>query len=277
MRQSMERSLEELFRRLVGPYPAPRGPGFRSQPLLMLMPCPSSKPSSCSAAVTGLSLDWASSALLLSYAGGPFAFLLLVPLTPPLRRQLLVLKFAVSSLGLARFSEQASLFSVALTPRAGINKEFNHTGERWFLWASDAKSAFLQGDQDASERDGPLYMRPPRDPLIEATGSFPAELYLVTGNCYGLPNAPRVWYLRVHKTMLERGFRRHTFDRCLYYYIGSDKKLQAVVIIHVDDFFCDLQRELPPALAGEHVRLGKHHQGYAGEVRRVPQKGDSPT
>ena len=163
---------------------------------------------------------------------------------------------------------------------AGINKEYNYTGERWHLWASDAKSAFLQGDQDASERNGPLYMRPPRDPLIEATGSFPAELYLVTGNCYGLPNAPRVWYLRVHKTMLERGFKRHSFDRCLYYYVGDGNKLQAVVIIHVDDFLATYSESFPLHLLENMFVWGsitkvttEEHAVYRGKEIRLHQEG----
>ena len=156
---------------------------------------------------------------------------------------------------------------------AGINKEFCGTKETWFLWASDAKSAFLQGDQDTSERDGPLYMRPPRDPLIEATCSFPAELYLVTGNCYGLPNAPRVWYLRVHRTMLEHGFKRHSFD--LYVLLQRQRRKTPGRRHHPRRRLPrHLLRELPSAPPGEDVRLGKHHEGDDREARRVPWKGD---
>ena len=164
---------------------------------------------------------------------------------------------------------------------AGINKEFCGTKEVWFLWASDAKSAFLQGDQDTSERDGPLYMRPPRDPLIEATGSFPAELYMVTGNCYGLPNAPRVWYLRVHRTMLEHGFKRHSFDRCMYYYNDSGGKLQAVVIIHVDDFLATYSESFPLHILEKMFVWGsitkvttEKHAVYRGKEIRLHQEGN---
>eukprot|EP00439_Symbiodinium_sp_Y106_P045572 s1978_g5.t2 len=129
---------------------------------------------------------------------------------------------------------------------AGANRSVCGSNKQWHLWVSDAKSAFLQGDQDASERNGPLYMRPPRDPLITETNSFPAELYMVTGNCYGLPNAPRVWYLRVHRAMTEQGFQRHTFDRCMYYYLDpATRELQAVVIIHVDDFLAAYNSSFP--------------------------------
>ncbi|CAE7481208.1 unnamed protein product [Symbiodinium sp. CCMP2592] len=52
---------------------------------------------------------------------------------------------------------------------AGANGEVGFATKRWRLWVS-AKSAFLQGEQDMSERSGQLFMRPPRDPL---TAQFP--------------------------------------------------------------------------------------------------------
>ena len=140
-----------------------------------------------------------------------------------------------------RLSE-ALLMAIAT---AGANRELGFTRDRWYLWASDAKSAFLQGTQDTSERAGPLYMLPPKDPLMEETNSFPADLYVITGNCYGLPNAPRVWYLRVHAKMTEGGFTRHGFDRCLYYFFSENKELLAVVIIHVDDFLATYSEKFP--------------------------------
>ena len=129
---------------------------------------------------------------------------------------------------------------------AGVNGSLGRNNKTWSLWVSDAKSAFLQGEQDTSERSGPLYMRPPRDPLIVETNSFPAELYKITGNCYGLPNAPRVWYMKVHNAMTSKGFSRHTYDRCLYYYLDPKSgELQAVVIIHVDDFLATYSSSFP--------------------------------
>ena len=46
---------------------------------------------------------------------------------------------------------------------AGANGEVNGDGATWRLWISDAKSAFLQKDQNTEERSGPLYMRAPLD------------------------------------------------------------------------------------------------------------------
>ena len=79
-----------------------------------------------------------------------------------------------------------SEYLVLAIATAGYNREVNNDDSR----LSDAKSAFLQGEQDPSERDGPIFMWPPKDPLMTETNSFPAELYEVVGNCYGLSNAP---------------------------------------------------------------------------------------
>ena len=35
---------------------------------------------------------------------------------------------------------------------------FNNDGLKWHLCLSDAAQAFLQGKQNSSERDGPIYM-----------------------------------------------------------------------------------------------------------------------
>ena len=121
---------------------------------------------------------------------------------------------------------------------AGANGEVNHDKKLWRLWISDAKSAFLQGEQNLDERAGPLYMKPPRDPLIAETNTFSADLYQVLGNGYGLPDAPRVWSRRVLQRALERGFKQHGFDHCLFYYVNEDEQLRAVMIVRVDDFLC---------------------------------------
>ena len=65
---------------------------------------------------------------------------------------------------------------------------------------------------------GPIYTAPPNDPLIVEAGAYPARLYEVTGNCYGLANAPRVWYNKVRDTLLEAGFEQHSLDKCFFYH-----------------------------------------------------------
>ena len=132
---------------------------------------------------------------------------------------------------------------VLLIATAGANREFNNEAGRWKLWISDAKSAFLQGERNHEERAGPLFMRPPRDPLMQATGAFSAELYEVLGNCFGLPDAPRVWNQKVHRRLTEKGFVQHGFEKCLYYFTDDSGRLRALMIVHVDDFLCTFHQD----------------------------------
>eukprot|EP00971_Amphidinium_carterae_P289495 5748042-Amphidinium_carterae.1 len=53
----------------------------------------------------------------------------------------------------------------------------------WSLVSADIQTAFLQGLQN---RDIPLYMGPPQDPLCKKSKVFPVKLYRVVGNVYGL-------------------------------------------------------------------------------------------
>ena len=129
-----------------------------------------------------------------------------------------------------------SEFLVLSIAASGSNSLFNNDNRRWCLWLSDAAQAFLQGRQDPTERNGPIYMSPPRDPIIEAAGAYPAVLYEVIGNCYGLANAPRVWFQRVCEGLFSIHFAQHTFDKCLFYHSGADGLLDCVLIVHVDDF-----------------------------------------
>ncbi|CAE7942565.1 CML10, partial [Symbiodinium sp. KB8] len=81
-------------------------------------------------------------------------------------------------------------------------------------------------------------MYPPRDDLMVETGAFSSELYEVMGNCFGLPDAPRVWYQKVHRRLSEKDFKQHGFDKCLYYHTDHAGRLRALLIVHVDDFLC---------------------------------------
>ena len=73
---------------------------------------------------------------------------------------------------------------------AGLAGKAFGTGLIWSLWAGDAATAFLQGMQDDSERAGKLYLKPPKDPIVHEAGVFKSILYEITGNIYGLSNAP---------------------------------------------------------------------------------------
>ena len=132
-----------------------------------------------------------------------------------------------------RLSEYILLSAAA----SGMNRMFNQDSCEWSVWISDAAQAFLQGRQDPTERKGPIYMEPPRDPILVEAGAYPAPLYEVEGNCYGLANAPRVWYNNVVAGMKKINFFQRSLDRCFFMHINEKKKvLDAMCIVHVDDF-----------------------------------------
>ena len=111
---------------------------------------------------------------------------------------------------------QGARVSGFVKSQAGANVEMNDEKGKWSLWISDAKSAFLQGEQNREERAGPLFMKAPCDPLVLETGTFAADLYEVRGSGYGLPSAPRVWSRR--RSLRRRGQR---LDQSLAYPIGA--------------------------------------------------------
>ena len=162
---------------------------------------------------------------------------------------------------------------------SGANSLFNNDGLKWHLWLSDAAQAFLQGRQDPSERDGPIYMSPPRDPIIEAAGAYPASLYEVTGNCYGLANAPRVWFNRVCEGLRSIGFKQHSFDRCMFVHHTADGTLDSVLIVHVDDFMAAYSTAFDLSLLeelfewGSITKLSPEHPGeYRGKEVTMREK-----
>jgi hypothetical protein len=103
----------------------------------------------------------------------------------------------------------------------------------WEMISGDVSNAFLQGE--AKQRELPIYTAPPRDPILAAAGVLvDAELYEVTGNIYGLPEAPQIFSGVVTEKMVMLEYRIHSLDViCLMLY--DNGKLIAVVIFHVDD------------------------------------------
>lgn len=131
---------------------------------------------------------------------------------------------------------RATEMIVYLVAVSGLNKEFNETGHAWRPWLGDAATAFLQGRQPDDERKLPLFLRRPQDPLIDMTPFWKTEIYQVTGNIYGLPNAPYLWTEEVVARLTELGYRRHDFDRMLFCLYDSNNELVSIVMCYVDDF-----------------------------------------
>lgn len=115
-------------------------------------------------------------------------------------------------------------------------------------------------------------MLPPRDPLQQRANAFPAPLYLVRGNCYGLSNAPRTWFNKVCKELLDNQFYVHSFDKCFFYHLGEDNQLDCCVIVHVDDFMATYSSSFPLTILenlfewGSVTKVDEEHPGeYRGK------------
>ena len=119
---------------------------------------------------------------------------------------------------------------------AGSNKEFGNTKKKWFGWTGDAATAFLQGEQPATERTLPLYLKPPDDGVTRSTGRWKAPLYLALTNIYGLANAPRLWANTVIQRLKKLGYRQHSFDRMVFLLFNDQDELISIILVYVDDF-----------------------------------------
>ncbi len=103
----------------------------------------------------------------------------------------------------------------------------------WVLGAGDVESSFLQGEQ--LDREQPIYLIPPSDPILKDAGAFPAPLYEIVGNVYGSANGPYLWAMHVIATMLSFGFVQHSLDVMLFLWYDSSGGLLCIVGFHVDD------------------------------------------
>ncbi|CAE7840841.1 RE2 [Symbiodinium necroappetens] len=101
---------------------------------------------------------------------------------------------------------------------SGSNSEFADSIKKWFGWAGDASTAFLQGRSDCFDfvLEGPLY--------------------LVCTNVYGLSNAPRLWSLTVIKRLTDLNYRQHSFDKMVFPKFCPQGHLLSTIIVYVDDF-----------------------------------------
>ena len=88
-------------------------------------------------------------------------------------------------------------------------------------------------------------MEPPSDPIQQRAQAFVAELYEILGNCYGLSNAPRTWYVAVDRRLKHHGFIQHSLDRCFYMHFDGKGKLNCALIVHVDDFMAAFSESFP--------------------------------
>ena len=106
----------------------------------------------------------------------------------------------------------------------------------WRLFSADIKSAFMKGDK-YQEGTRELYLQNvagasdvPKIPIPSGC------LAKVVKGVFGLADAPRRWYLRLHRALTERNWVRSPMDRaCWFLWKPCGKELHGMVLSHVDD------------------------------------------
>lgn len=78
---------------------------------------------------------------------------------------------------------------------------------------------------------------------------------------YELKQAPKAWYARLDKYLLQQGFKKGTTNRNLYFKVGGEKIL--IIVVYVDDiifggnedmckkFLEEIQKEFEMSICGE--------------------------
>ncbi|CAE7758699.1 RE1 [Symbiodinium sp. CCMP2456] len=104
--------------------------------------------------------------------------------------------------------------------------------KRWRMCLGDVKGAFLEAGA-IKNKYRPLYARQPQGGI---PGLDPQDVIEVTGNVYGLNDAPFWWWETFDAEARAAGFERSQFDNCVYFFREPDtKELSGILGAHVDD------------------------------------------
>ncbi|CAE7641422.1 RE2 [Symbiodinium sp. CCMP2456] len=107
----------------------------------------------------------------------------------------------------------------------------------WTVTSADVKSAFLKGDPYL---DRELYVTG-TDPRLGPSIPIPAGcLARVRKGIFGLADAPREWWLRLSRSLADRGWERSQIDGAMWLLWSKPSKngkrqLEGVIVAHVDD------------------------------------------
>ena len=101
---------------------------------------------------------------------------------------------------------------------------------RWELTIADVEGAFLQGDS-LKRQDGDVFVELPPGGI---PGLPEGTLLKLLKPVYGLSDAPRAWFTKLKKTLIQHGLRQSVLDPCLYHY-WYNGKLEGSLAVHVDD------------------------------------------
>ena len=125
----------------------------------------------------------------------------------------------------------------------------------WGMQALDVSSAFHQGDE-LTERKHPVYMWAPKE-ACEGKGA----IWRLDKALYGLRDAPKAWWLKLTKVLLNMGLVPSELDPGMF----VDKDGKGVVLAHVDDLL----------MLGEQATLDRWDAQMSAElVMGTAKKGD---
>ena len=109
---------------------------------------------------------------------------------------------------------------------------------KFTLKSGDVTSAFLQTGTSLEDEELTVWAPPELARMFGASRGDGRALRVVQA-FYGLAHAPRKWFERCQRTLLEHGWRQMKADRCLYaLYTMRNGELTLIGLagIHVDDF-----------------------------------------
>ena len=104
--------------------------------------------------------------------------------------------------------------------------------EKWAFLTADVQAAFLMGE--IQDKDRVLYCWPPKNgPGVP--GVQPGSVLLVLKGVFGLNGAPRKWWEKISKVLVQIGFRKQRMCHGLFALHSPAGALSGVICLHVDD------------------------------------------
>src|SRR5579871_807696 len=97
--------------------------------------------------------------------------------------------------------------------------------EDYEIHQMDVQSAFLNGELDEE-----IYMKQPEGFIEEGKENLVCRLHK---SLYGLKQAGRTWYNKLHESLVEIKFSRYNADYSIYYY--KEKSTKVIISVYVDD------------------------------------------
>ena len=96
----------------------------------------------------------------------------------------------------------------------------------WTCKSMDIKRAFLQGNT----LDREIFIKPPKEANTN-------KLWRLKKCVYGLNEASRYWYNRVHEEFVKIGLTKSSYDDAMFFFKPSKTEAcEGIIVIHVDDF-----------------------------------------